>query len=697
MLLFASTRWPLRQTLLRSGGIFACMIAWLSVGSFVMGQPFPELPAAPPGEIGSLLDPLGSGDGMEVRGEYTPATADQPARLFVIATVTQGSHVYSITQPKGIGPITTQIRLDRSAAFTQLGPFQAYPPPEKKPEPGFNNAIVEIHHGEVVWHAPISLKGDPRGLQITGGVYGQICTETGCLPPKNFPFVAHQGRGVALPPEQLAAPSEVVPLPQIPEVGPGVSESPLQLPDDPAYPSADVETTSPASAPGWYEREKLKSNSAARFDSKSFWRTIVLGFFGGILLNLMPCVLPVIGLKILSFVEQAGQDRRQALLLNLTYSAGLISVFLALAAAANLLEMGWGEQFQYPAFNITLAAIVFAMALSFLGVWEIPIPGFVGSGKALAATQHEGLSGAFAKGVITTVLATPCTGPFMATALAWAVRQPAHVIYLSFFSVGLGMASPYLLIGAFPRLIAFLPKPGAWMDTFKQIMGFVLLGTVVFIFTFMHWPYMVPTLGLLFGVWIACWLVGRVPLTAPPEQRLRAWLTAAVTVGLAWLVMFPGIDEFASGKLAFGGLHDVMDHRFKEDLEVAGRYEGDDIRWQPFTWPGFEQSLARKQPVLIDFTADYCGTCKFLEAQFLNVPEVREAMKEKGVVPLKANLSAPNHAAVAKEMLSDLGAKQVPVLAIFSPEDPYNPVTFLDGYTTESLLEALDAVRPSGK
>jgi len=180
-------------------------------------------------------------------------------------------------------------------------------------------------------------------------------------------------------------------------------------------------------------------------------------------------------------------------------------------------------------------------------------------------------------------------------------------------------------------------------------------------------------------------------------------LTAAVTIGLGWLVMFPGIDElpgidkFASGRLSFGGLHDVMESRFAEDLELAGRYGGDEIRWQPFTWSGFEQSLARKQPVLIDFTADYCGTCKVLEAQFLNVPEVREVLQDKGVVPLKANLSSRDHAVEAQEMLSDLGAKQVPVLAIFSPEDPYNPITFLDTYTTESLLKALDTVRPSGR
>ena len=148
---------------------------------------------------------------------------------------------------------------------------------------------------------------------------------------------------------------------------------------------------------------------------------------------------------------------------------------------------------------MTIAAVVFAMALSLLGVWEVPIPGFFGSGSVQSAAAKEGPLGAFLKGVVTTVLATPCTAPLMAAAIAWAVTQPLVTNLIVFAAVGLGMASPYLLIGVYPELLRFLPKPGAWMETFKQVSGFVLLGTVVFILSFIEPAAVVPTILLLLG------------------------------------------------------------------------------------------------------------------------------------------------------------------------------------------------------
>jgi len=295
---------------------------------------------------------------------------------------------------------------------------------------------------------------------------------------------------------------------------------------------------------------------------------IVAGFLGGILLNIMPCVLPVIGLKILSFVEQAGRDRRRALMLNLAYSAGLLSVFLLLAVLAVGVGMRWGQQFQSAGFNIFLACLVFVMGLSFLGVWEIPVPGFVGRGAAADMAEREGLLAAFLKGVITTVLATPCTGPFMGGALGWAMRQPPLATVSVFAAVGLGMASPYLLIGAYPQLIRFLPKPGMWMETFKQIMGFVLMGTVVYVLTFLDWVYVVPTVGMFIALWGACWWINRTPPTEEPHVQARAWLEGAAVVGLAWVFLFPGV-------FSMRGLAGVMEGRFHDvtELNVARRLD----------------------------------------------------------------------------------------------------------------------------
>ena len=235
----------------------------------------------------------------------------------------------------------------------------------------------------------------------------------------------------------------------------------------------------------------------------------------------MPCVLPVIGLKIMSFVQQAGEHRARVFSLNVWYSLGMLSIFWLLATMASAASLGlsdeslgWGEQFNYDRFTIPLLSVVFVMGLSFIGVWEIPIPGFMASGKAGDLAQREGLGGAFFKGVLTTVLATPCSGPGLATALTWSATKPPALVYLVFTAMGLGMAMPYLLIGAFPRLVRFIPKPGAWMETFKQFMGFVLMGTVVYMFTLIDQKYFVPTLALIFALWAACWWIGRTPITA---------------------------------------------------------------------------------------------------------------------------------------------------------------------------------------
>ena len=253
---------------------------------------------------------------------------------------------------------------------------------------------------------------------------------------------------------------------------------------------------------------------------------LALGLASGFILNFMPCVLPVIGLKAMSFVQQSHGDRRRAFLLNIVYSIGVISVFLLLALLSVTLGLAWGEQFSYSWFKIGLILIVFAMALSFLGVWEIPIPGFVGSGQASHLASKEGPAGAFFKGVFATILATPCSGPLMGTLFSSTLDAPAPVKFALFFSMGLGMALPYLVIGAIPELASWIPKPGAWMETFKELMGFLLLATVVFLFyTLGDAKLFVPTLATVVGVWFACWMVGRVPLTAPAGSKLSAWVT----------------------------------------------------------------------------------------------------------------------------------------------------------------------------
>jgi thiol:disulfide interchange protein/DsbC/DsbD-like thiol-disulfide interchange protein len=428
------------------------------------------------------------------------------------------------------------------------------------------------------------------------------------------------------------------------------------------------------------------------------------GFLGGLILNLMPCVLPVIGLKVLSFIEQSGQSRGRVFLLNLWYSAGLLSVFMVLATlpvAARLLfgqQFSWGQQFAYDGFNITLAAIVFVMALSFLGVWEIPIPGFVGSGKANDLAAQEGVSGAFFKGAITTVLATPCSGPFLGPALGFAVAQPPQVTYLMFGCIGLGMASPYLLIGAFPALMRFLPKPGAWMDTFKQTMGFILLGTVVYLMTLIRWERFIPTFSFLMGLWAAAWWIGRVPLYAEFSAKAKAWTGAAVFTALIGLFSFQWLGGVMTGRFELM-LNRQIAERLSGDNQgpanpAAARGEHE-LPWEPFSLKKLADYTRDGKTVMVDFTADWCATCKTLEATVLNTAGTRELVALNGIVTLVADMTRnpADEAALLSKLVGPSGS--VPALAVFPTGRPNEPIVLKDFYTRGELLEKLKQAGPS--
>jgi len=370
-------------------------------------------------------------------------------------------------------------------------------------------------------------------------------------------------------------------------------------------------------------------------------------------------------------------------------------VMLVLATFAVFAGLGWGEQFSSTAFSVTLAAIVFAFALSFLGVWEVRVPGFVGT--AGGSASGEGYGGAFSKGVLSTLLATPCSGPFLGSALAWAIVQPTYLTYLVFSVVALGMASPYLLAGVFPRLARLLPRPGNWMVTFKQMMGFVLLATVVYLVSFIPAPSVVPTLLLLLGVGFACWWVGRGLLLESRGPRLRAWGVAAGSVA-------------AAAWLSFGWLDDVMARRFERDLERTLMASSDrsgqvavfphrdlvGIAWEPFSKHRLEELVSAGKTVFVDFTADWCLTCKANEAAAIERAEVARMIHANGVIALRADKTKP--APEVDETLRRLGNKaaSIPFYAIFPGSSPRRPI-LLDGLlaSPEPILRAVRQAGPS--
>jgi cytochrome c biogenesis protein CcdA len=319
---------------------------------------------------------------------------------------------------------------------------------------------------------------------------------------------------------------------------------------------------------------EARASRAGQFANYSLPTVFGLALLAGFILNFMPCVLPVIGLKIMSFVHQAGQDSRRIFLFNLAFALGILSIFMLLAFVASQPSGGgWGGLFQSNTFQIVMIGVVFAFALSFLGVWEIPIPGMSGAAGKLAS--REGLFGAFLKGIITTLLATPCSGPLLVPTVIWALAQPPLLTYLTFGAMGLGMALPYLLIGAFPKLIGLLPRPGNWMVTFKHLMGFAMLGAAIFLFNSLKEQYQLPTLTMALVIGMACSVIGKTSVAAEFLDKLKAWTfgTAIVALG-CWFSFYVLVPA----------------HQ---------------LPWDPFSRVVLEEKLKEGNVVFVDFTADW--------------------------------------------------------------------------------------------
>jgi suppressor for copper-sensitivity B len=622
--------------------------------------------------VGATSSGTYQAEGSEVKwtGHLEPAVL-QPgglANVVLTATPASGWHIYAwADHDDGHGSKPTLIMLRPQAGLVagQVATDAAINTDNSVPEFG----AMRFHEGPVTWNIPVTVAADAKAgrYELSGIIGYQSCETRGdnmgsCELPQGAKLTGTLEVGGAASADGTSGPlvfspatyKEATLVAAARSGAAGVGSPPAEAGSSGAYDLDRITVEQPRGSLGYY---------------------MLLAFAGGIILNLMPCVLPVIGLKVMSFVQQAGHSRTHALVLNCWYSAGIVSVFLLLGFLAATIGLSWGGQFGSTAFNATLAAIVFAMALSLLGVWEVPIPGFFGGGAAQELAAKEGPLGAFLKGVITTVLATPCTGPFMATAIAWAVTQTMTTTLLVFGSLGLGMASPYLLVGVYPELLRFLPKPGAWMETFKQVMGFVLLATVIFILSFIQPLAVVPTLLLLLGIGVACWWVARTPLTAELNDRLKSWGVSAAVVVLFALVAFgwlyPGTPTGPSA------------------METASAVAGRDSAWQPFSLAKLNRLVVdERRTVLVDFSAEWCLTCKTLEKAVLRSAPVTQAIAQSGAVTMYADFT--EYPPEIERTIKALRSNGVPVIAIFPASAPYEPIVFRGAYTKSELISALE-------
>lgn len=457
-------------------------------------------------------------------------------------------------------------------------------------------------------------------------------------------------------------------------------------PDD----SAVVSMASTIGADNAYSLQNGDHDSMAQQNSHEFeggvMLAIALAFIGGMILNLMPCVLPVISFKILGFIKMAGQSRKRIFQQGAAFSLGVLCSFWTLAALLLVLQaygrsVGWGFQLQEPLFVGVLAAFLFIFGLSLFGVFELgtSIMSAAGDAQQKTDTRNQLLS-SFFSGILATAVATPCTGPFLGSAVGFAVTLPPLQAMLIFTSLGLGMSFPYLMLAAFPSLLRLMPKPGPWMVTFKELMGFLMMASVVWLI----WVFGAQTgsfavsllLAGLFLFSIACWIYGRwaTPLYKKLTRRIST-LAAVLFLTMGGYMLVMSTSPWAE---AMGGGSKTT----RVDSDIADA-------WEEFSPERVAELRQQGIPVFIDFTAKWCLICQANHAT-LSTNEVSSKFKELGVVKMKADWTKQDEVIAAE--LRKFGRNSVPLYILYDSDPKSSPQILPQVLTPGVVLESLDSL-----
>jgi thiol:disulfide interchange protein DsbD len=390
---------------------------------------------------------------------------------------------------------------------------------------------------------------------------------------------------------------------------------------------------------------------------------ILFGLIAGFILNFMPCVLPVVSLKIMGFVQHAGKERKELTKLGLLFALGILVSFAVLAALAAFLGYNWGDLFQHQLFIVILTAIVFALALSMFDIFTIHPPSFLGKAGSGMKNQY---GDAFTKGLLATLLATPCSGPFLGGTLAWALSQPPLTIFLIFISVGTGMALPYLALSINPAFIRFIPKPGEWTRTFENIMGFFLIFTVVYLLNILKPESLMPMMTFLAFIALGFWQYGRygsLDRNKPVRRASLLLLLLLITAGYSF----------------------SFKYLFSEPAEKL-------INYTVFSTHDLKKNRDAGRISIVKFTADWCPNCKLVENVSLETEKVAEKISEYNIDIMSADITHSNPP--AKNLLVRLKSRSIPFLAVFPGGKGFSsPICLRDIYSEDDVLKAIEKAR----
>lgn len=416
-----------------------------------------------------------------------------------------------------------------------------------------------------------------------------------------------------------------------------------------------------------YEVSSPKENSIFLF--------LFFAFVGGLLLNLMPCVLPVLSLKLFSLIKQSEESKKRLTLLSLSTCFGILVSFWVLAFIVLIARLtggtpGWGMQFQSPYFIAAMVALLTFFAMSFLGFFEIWLPS-----KTVTimdgASKKEGLLGAFFTGTLLVLLSTPCSAPFLGSAMGFAFSAPDSILFLFFTAAALGLSTPYLLVGFFPSLLKFLPKPGKWMATLQKIMGFLLFASVCWL------------------IWIGYSAFGKMGLLFFASLVI---VNGVLSIGLGKFA--PPFKPFVREVLAFVFIilinvifSAVALERLKKNSHNL------EAGWASYSAESLEQSRLEGYIVFLDVTADWCITCKANEIAVLESSELNAFFKENNVKKMKADWthSSPE----ITELLHSLGRSGVPAYAVYPIDASREPIVLPELLTTNLIKSTIKSAQKS--
>jgi len=637
---------------------------------------------------------------LALQADQAAYAAGAAVKLSALVAIDPGWHVNSHT-PTFDYLIPTELELDLPAGWVKA--VVEYPPAQKKSF-AFADVPLSVYDGDVVIQALLKIPAGTRPgvFLLRARLHYQACDHAQCLPPVTtrseltltVRAAARGGKSEAGKPGATggadsaasggtavaagggdrtggaaaagASGAAATPGSASGAGGPGI---PVPLPGHAPVTAATSGAVSPGGAAPAAPRAPRAGSLAAM---------LLIALVGGLVLNAMPCVLPVVSLKVFGFVKSAVHGRREVVRGALATAAGILVSFWALATVASVAAaagaaVGWGVQFQRPGFVAFLAVVVTLFCLNLWGLFEIPLPGAaLALARAGGVGAREGLAGHFVSGLFATLMATPCSAPFLGTAIGFALAQPPVIVFAIFTAVGAGLALPYLVLAAAPGAARLLPRPGAWMETLRGVMGFLLGGSAVWLLYVLSAQVSPERLALfevgLLLVALFTWLRSHAAAGRPVARRAAGLALAAAAVAAVALAAGGAGSQAAGARLAAQG-------------KPAGL-----IAWVAFDRARAESLAASGQLVFVDVTADWCFTCKVNERLILDTPEVAGAFAAHHVLPMRADWTNRNDE--IGRFLADHGRYGIPFYLLYRPGR--EPHVFSELPTKTAIIAELD-------